>query len=116
MTDENIPNAVVVELQKCGVETTRLIDILVVGTPDPQVLEFCHENGYVLITSDERIRGHVQSRMDAGKDHAGVFIVSQSSGQSLIGKIVDELCFLNLAIQEEAASLKNDVYNQIIYI
>lgn len=116
MTDENIPNAVTTQLVKNGVEAIRLIDGLPEGTPDPDVLEYCHQHGYIFLTMDTSITKHIDDRVNEGKEHAGVFIgvrALQISGG--IGVIVSEIVFFNDAIENDAATLEADVYNQVRY-
>lgn len=116
LTDEHIPNAVSEELKKRDVVAVRLIDVISEGTPDSDVLEYCHLNEFALITADVRIRGHIKARTESGKEHGGIFIASQSLGANLVGTIVEEISFIDDAIKVGAASYKNDVYNQISYI
>lgn len=116
MTDENVANAVAEQLVKKGVEAIRLLDILPQGTLDPEILEYCHEQGYALITLDERLKGHVNDRHAEGKEHAGVFIGANLPDARKIGAIVNFIVFINDSINEDAATVENDVYNQVIYI
>ena len=74
LADENIANAVVEQLIKNGVDATRLIAVLPESTPDPDVLEFAFNEGYTILTHDERITRHIKVRQDAGQEYCGVFI------------------------------------------
>jgi hypothetical protein len=63
------------------------------------------------------MRGHVANRFSAGKDHAGVFLGNRNlQGTNGIGTIVNLIVFYNDAINEGAATVENDVYNQVIDI
>lgn len=117
MADEHLANAVVEQLNQKGVNAVRLIDYLNAGTPDPEVLEFCHQHGYALITLDKRIRGHIQARTNDGLEHAGVFIGTEDlQGINRIGIIVNLIVFYNEAIMAGAATVADDVYNKVIPI
>jgi predicted nuclease of predicted toxin-antitoxin system len=52
LADENIAEAVVQQLVSKGVDATRLIDVLAEGTPDLDVLDYCYQNGFTLVTLD----------------------------------------------------------------
>ena len=117
MADEHVANAISQQLKQKGVNVVRLIDHLAEGTPDPDVLDYCHQHGYALITLDERIRGHVNARLSEGLEHAGIFLgTSQLQGSKGIGPIVNFIVFYHESIVEGAATVENDVYNMIIPI
>jgi hypothetical protein len=117
MTDEHLANAIVQQLTQKGVHAVRLIDHLLAGTPDPEVLEFCHQHGYALITLDKRMRGHIQVRVQDGLEHAGVFIGSEDlQGTKGIGTIVNLVVFYHEAIRTGGATVADDVYNKVIQI
>ena len=117
MADEHLANAVVEQLNQKGVYAVRLIDYLQAGTPDPEVLEFCFQHSYALITLDKRMRGHIQARANDGLEHAGVFIGTEDlQGTKGIGIIVNFIVFYHEAIMIGAATVANDVYNKVIPI
>lgn len=117
MADEHLANAIVQQLNQKGVQAVRLIDHLPTGTPDPEVLEYCHQHGYALITLDEPMRGHIQDRLDQDLEHAGVFMgTNKLQGTQGIGTIVNFIVFFSEAIATGAATVANDVYNEIIQI
>lgn len=117
MTDEHVANAIYEQLKQRDVQIVRLIDSLPTGTPDPDVLEYCHQHNYALITLDERIQGHIKERLENGDEHAGVFIGgSHLQGSKGIGIIVNFIAFYHDMIQEGAATVEDDVYNQIVFI
>lgn len=97
ITDEHIANAVQEQLASKGVNAVRLIDILPEGTSDPEVLEFAHQNGYVLVTLDKNMMKHITNRIDDDKEHSGVFIGINLHGKEQIG-IVSTLflCIMKL--------------------
>jgi len=117
LTDEHIAGGVVQQLRKNGVKVERVEDTVGKGTPDPDVLEYAHQNGYTLLTHDERITNHVKSRTDAGLHYNGVFIAGDHlKGTKGIGRIVSEIVFWHTAILNGAANIEVDVYNQVNYI
>ena len=117
LVDENIAGAVIDQLTKKSVEVKRVSDFLPEGTPDPDVLEFAHENEYALLTHDEQITHHIAARYKAEKEHSGVFIAGHHlQGQDGIGTIVTFIVELHEFIEGGAATVQGDVYNQIIYI
>jgi len=117
MTDEHLANAIVEQLMEKGITAVRLIDHLPVGTPDPEVLEYCYQHGYVLITLDEPMRGHINARIRQGLDHAGVFLGTKDmQGTRGIGTIVNFVVFFSDAIEAGAATIEDDVYNRVIPI
>lgn len=117
LADVNIIPAVVEQLRLRGVEADRLIDLLPQNTKDPDILQFAYDNGYTIVTHDKRIPGHVNARIAAGKQYLGVFIALEHlQGIEGVGGTVEELVFWHEAIVAGAASLQNDVYNQIRWI
>lgn len=117
MTDEHLANAIVQQLMAKGVNAVRLIDHLPVGTPDPDVLAYCHQHGYSLITLDKRMMGHLTARIAKGLEHGGVFIGTQDlQGSKGIGVIVNFIVFYHESIVAGAATVEDDVYNRIITI
>lgn len=117
MTDEHVANAISEQLVRKGIEAIRLIDALPESTPDPDVLEYCHQHGYALITLDKGMRDHAASRFSEEKEHAGIFLGNKDfQGAKGIGTIVKFIIFFNDAVNGGAASVEDDVYNEIIDI
>lgn len=117
LADENIAGAVIEQLTKGSVEIHRVSDFLPEGTPDPDMLEFAHKNGYALLTHDERITQHIADRHKEGKEHGGVFVAGHHlQGQTGIGTIVKFITEYAELIVVGAATVQNDVHNQIIYV
>jgi len=63
------------QLVRRDVDITRVRHVRPEGAPDPDLLEYAHENGYALLTHDQKIARHIAARHREGKGHAGVFIV-----------------------------------------
>lgn len=112
LTDENISQAIYEQLIAKGVKAERVINVLPEGTSDPELLEWAHTRKYALLTHDQAIRKHIKARQEAGKEHAGVFIISRHL-QGTVGPIVTYLVELNEYIEGGAASVEEDVYNII---
>lgn len=116
LADENIANAVVEQLIKNGIVAERVQKVLPEGTTDPDLLEYCYQHGYTLVTLDRGMDGHAANRINSGKEHAGVFIGANLQGPQNIGTIVNFIVLYDEAIKGAAASVEDDVYNKIIYI
>ena len=60
LPDQNIADAAIDELAIRDVDVTRVRHVLLEGTPDPDLLEYAHENGYAFGISPhgtEKARG-----------------------------------------------------------
>jgi len=117
LADENIANAVVEQLVKNGIEAERVQNVLPESTHDLDVLEYCYQHGFALVTHDKDIRRHIKARTNEGKGHAGIFIAgTHLQGTKGIGAIVNFIVFYKDAINEGAATIEDDVYNKIMDI
>lgn len=117
LADEHIAGAVIDAIKGHGIEIKTVRDILTEGTPDPELLEFAYENDYILLTHDEHITRHVVARREEGKEHGGIFIAGHHlQGKGGIGRIVTVIVEYNDFIQGGAATVQDDIYNQIIYL
>jgi hypothetical protein len=78
------------------------------GTPDPHLLDWCEQNGHVLVTLDKRtMPDHFRSHLTAGKHSHGVFIVKPDTSLS------SAIEFLLYAAEE---SSNKEWVDSIIYI
>jgi predicted nuclease of predicted toxin-antitoxin system len=117
LADVHIPAAVVEQLRKRGVTIETVPDLLGQDTPDPDILEYANQHGYTVLTHDKKMQKHVNDRVATGKEHCGVFIGGDHlQGDKGIGKIVANVVFMQEAIAGEAATLQDEVYNQIKWI
>jgi predicted nuclease of predicted toxin-antitoxin system len=117
LTDENMENAISEQLKKRGIDASRAIDVLPVGTKDDELLEYAFQHGYSIVTYDKNIASHIDSRLDAGKKYAGVFIATEKlQGGKGVGLIIDFIADYDALIKGGAASVEDDVYNRTIYI
>jgi predicted nuclease of predicted toxin-antitoxin system len=117
LADENIAKAVVEQLTNMDVHIQRVNIFLPEGTPDPDVLQYADEHGYALLTHDEQITRHIAIRRQRGQSHHGVFIAGHHlQGKDGIGVIVKFIEAYHRFIEGGAATIANDIKNQVIYI
>lgn len=117
LADENIAVAVIDQLISRDIDITRLCHVMSEGTPDPDLLEYAHENGYALPTHDMKITRHIAARHREGKGHAGVFIASKHLQEEHgIGAIVTAILEYNALIVAGAGTAQDDVDNLVTYI
>ena len=117
LADENIAVAVIDQLISRDVDITRVRHVLPEGTPDPDLLEYAHENEYALLTHDQKIIRHIAARHREGKDHAGVFIARRHlQGEHGIGVIVTSILVYHELIAVGAGTVQDDVDNHVNYI
>ena len=117
LADENIAAAVIDQLAGKGVEIRRVSHVQPQGTLDPDVLAYAHENGYALLTHDEQITRHIVTWHKDGKGHGGVFIAGHHLQRGRgIGIIVTFILEYHELIVAGVGTVRDDVYNQSIYI
>jgi predicted nuclease of predicted toxin-antitoxin system len=113
-TDTNIAKSVTVQLRLRGVDIIRCEDVGLAEADDLIHLEYAAQQGRAIVTNDRGFaRWHTQW-LEAGKTHAGIFIVIHDKEN--IGMIVNELLFWHDSVIAGAAELEKDVYNQIQYM
>ena len=62
------------------------------STPDPAILEWCEENGFVLVTSNRRsMPRHLQEHIERGQHVPGILQLNPHLG---IGETIDELILI----------------------
>ena len=117
LADENIAVAVIDQLIGRDIDITRVRHVMSEGTPDPELLEYAHENGYALLTHDQKITRHIAARHREGKGHAGVFIAGKHlQGEHGIGTIVKSILEYHALIVAGAGTVQDDVDNHVNYI
>ncbi len=117
LADENIPVAVIDQLISRDIDITRVRHVMPEGTPDPDLLEYAHENGYALLTHDQKIIRHIAARHREGKGHAGVFIAGRHlQGEHGIGTIVTSILEYHALLAAGAGTVQDDVDNHVKYI
>jgi hypothetical protein len=73
-------------------------------------------NDYAIVTLDKNMMQHITARAKTGKEHSGVFIGIDLRGAAQVGVIVNFIVMYADAIKDGAATVEEDVYNQVIYI
>lgn len=117
LADENIAVAVINQLISRDIDITRVRHVMPEGTPDPELLEYAHENGYALLTHDQKIARHIATRHREGKGHAGVFIARKHlQGEHGIGTILTSILEYHALIAAGAGTVQDDVVNHVKYI
>ena len=115
--EENIAVAVIDQLIGRDIDITRVRHVMSEGAPDPDLLEYAHENGYALLTHDQKITRHIAARHREGKGHAGVFIAGRHlQGEHGIGTIVTSILEYHALIAAGARTVQDDVDNHVNYI
>ena len=78
------------------------------GTLDPEILVWCEENGFILVTNNRKsMPVHLKDHLDEGRQSFGIFILN---AEMSIGETIEELILIALATSAE------DYQNQIIYL
>ncbi|NEO47017.1 MAG: hypothetical protein F6K55_23995 [Moorea sp. SIO4A3] len=78
------------------------------GTLDPQILKWCDEYGFVLVTNNHKsMPTHLADYITEGNHIPGIFILNTKLS---MGENIDELVFL------AEASFENEYQDQIIYL
>lgn len=69
------------------------------GTADPDILCWCEENGFILITNNRATMPvHLADHLVAGRHIPGIFILNESMS---MGRIIYELTFIAEAAEED---------------
>src|SRR5215467_314964 len=78
------------------------------GTLDPEILQWCEDNGFVLVTNNRKsMPGHLQDHLAAGHHVPGILVIDLEMS---IGQAVDDLVLI------AGASLQDEYRDCIIYL
>jgi hypothetical protein len=79
LADEHWSRGHIKAIRSAGWEVVRLVDVgeLGQGTPDPTVLTYCAEHGYVWMTTDQRAQAHIIQWLKSGRTLPGAVIAVQ---------------------------------------
>lgn len=78
------------------------------GTPDPDILLWCEENGFILITNNRKTMPvHLASHLAANGHIPGIFILNEDMS---MGEILDELILI------AKAAFEDEYQDQIIFM
>ena len=94
LVDENFNGKIVrgIRRKHPDVDIVRVQDTSVYQMPDPQVLEWAAQQGYILLTHDvETMTAHAHERVARGLTSPGVIIVRNTVP---IGRIIDDLLII----------------------
>jgi hypothetical protein len=94
LADENFNNEILRGLHRRipSVEIIRVQDTEMVGYPDPQLLAWAAEHGYLILTHDvNTMRGYFYDRVKAELPVPGLFLVH---GSHPIGAVIDSLALI----------------------
>lgn len=110
LADENFNGKLLAGLRAAlpGLDVTRVQDINMDATPDPQLLAWAAEQNRILLTHDiQTIAGYAYERVQTGLPMPGIIEVRIIQG---IGATIDELVLLI------AASTSDEFKGQVRYI
>lgn len=78
------------------------------GTLDPELLCWCEEHDFVLVTNNRRsMPVHLTDHINAGRHVPGIFILNPNLG---LGQTIEELIFI------AEASFDNEYQDQIVHL
>lgn len=78
------------------------------GTLDPDILRWCEENSFILVTNNRKsMPGHLQDHLAEGRHVPGIFELNPNMG---IGETIEELLLI------WAASHPDEYRDRIIYL
>ena len=87
------------------------------GAPDPDLLEYAHENGYALLTHDQKItRSYRRTAQRRQRTRWRVHRWQASAGEHGIGTIVTSILEYHALIEAGAGTVQDDVDNHVKYI
>lgn len=85
-----------------------ILDAPSLGTLDPEILIWCEENGFILVTNNRKsMPVHLRDHLAMGRHVAGIFILN---AEWSIGETTNELLLIALAAALE------EYYDQTIYL
>ncbi len=85
-----------------------MLGVPALGTLDPEILIWCEENGFILVTNNRKsMPVHLEDHLAANRRAAGIFTLS---AEMSVGETVDELVLI------ASASSAEEYQNQIIYL
>ena len=112
--DTHIAKAVVEQLRARGVDIIHCHEAGRNEASDPEHLEYAASEGRSIVTNDQRFGVWHQQRLEAGKHHAGIFIITKQKDN--IGMIVHELLYWHELIVGGAGDAEGDIYDQVFLI
>ena len=100
LTDENFNNQILRGLLRRvpDADIARIQDTELAGKPDPLVLEWAVENGFIILSHDvNTMRGYYYDRLNAGLPVPGLFLIH---GTKPVAEVLESLVLILLASEE----------------
>lgn len=94
LVDEHVPRALVQALQRRGWSVVRVVDLtdLGQGAPDERVFDYALENGFVVLSSDERALWRPKRYREQGSPFPGMLCwPHRHRARMAIGEVVEAL-------------------------
>lgn len=96
LLDENTPHAIRDQLlqRKPEMEVLAVGDVMApaFGTPDPELLRWIEQEGYVLVSRNRRtLSQHLREHLEAGGHVPGIFLLRRRSS---LGHIIEDLILI----------------------
>ena len=113
--DSHIVKSLATQLRLNNVDVVRCQDLGFEDESDLFHFEYAAQEKRTIVTSDEDFLNLASQWRANGQFHAGVVYISHEHKDN-VGILVNELLFLDKAIQLGAATLENDIYNQVMFI
>lgn len=116
-TDTHIAKAVAVQLRNQGVDIVRCEEVGLAKASDSDHLEYACNTGRAMISRDADFLTLHAEYLEQGKSHYGIFFVlDHLQGKGAVGVIVRYLLEYYQLVAGGAASVEDDIANQVIYI
>lgn len=112
LLDENVNpilrSALLREVPSLTVWQVGLPGAPALGTLDPEILIWCEENGFVLVTNNRKsMPVHLENHLAAARHATGIFILN---AEMTVGETINELLLI------ASASSAEEYKDQIIYL
>lgn len=116
-TDTHIAKAVAIQLRIRGVDIVRCEEVGLAEANDITHLEYATSQGRAMVSRDaDFLRHHVEWQA-RGRRHGGIFFVQDHlQGERAVGVIVHILYDYYELVSGGAATVEQDIANQVIYI
>lgn len=115
--DTHIARQVAVQLRERGVDVVRCEEVGMAEAEDEALLNYAVQGKRALVSMDEDFQGWHFRWLEASKAHCGIFKISHDlEGEGGIGQIVKELFAYYELVEVGAATLENDIYQQLFFI
>lgn len=114
-TDEHVDLRIVKQLRGRGVDIISAGEVGMLNAQDVDHLNYATHEERVVLTCDQDFPRLNDAWLAAGKAHAGIAFMTQDVCND-IGLAVRVLSFWHEAVQQGAATVAEDFYNQLNYV